>query len=1427
MKIPQPSKICDFAFRRKSAQSASPLVINSPGAAAPASCNRKSAIVNRKSQDGIALVITLIMLAITLVMAVAFLALARRERSTVSTITDTTIARHAADSAMAHATAQVVANMLGGFTNGFGSNTLNQSLLVSTNYINPAGFLPGISNPTNVNYTYLDGSGNPMSTAGVADWEQNISNLWFLPRAPVFYPSNSPITGYDFRYYLDLNQNGKYDTNYFGQDIDNETPPKSFGLPYLHTGDPEWIGVLEHPDAPHGPNNHFIARYAFIAVPVGNTLDINYIYNQSRKNTLPVAGQDFFMRNQGVGSWEINLAAFLADLNTNIWGQSVASSFITSANGTPPGLASQYYLYREPADNGNSGYAFSDASSLLAWRYNYNRLAAALSLFSPTRAPLYFQFQNTFDAYSDGQLQTSLNTNANSLTPDDPTKPWSGADSPNHYFAISDFFDTSKLPPVPSFANSFVGRLSGAGTSNDTYNAYTYYRMLGQLGTDSAADDGRLNLNYSNAVVSYVNNNGILIPSGVNVIPGAETNLVLWRPQEFFIAAADRMLRTYTTNWFQSNPSNFMVNYYGYIPRGHIDATGVGVTNFPYFGITNQIPWFGITNIPVLVNGSFVYNPSVNRLLQLAANIYDASTNNNFNLPHVFRPIFENDGFSNVFIVGFTNVTSVPGGVNDPQLAAPHLISDLALFNPSYTPIYDANGLVNVYGVPWIIGAKKGLPNFNQFYMLTSAQVSRKIEITRNTLNPKTATYHTNQMYVMGISNNVGVSFWNSYSNSYPRTVTIHVSDYMAMAMTNVSPLHGIMYWTPTIYTLVTNVTINPAVSPWFGSQWSGTPSTATPSPKSFWSPSWNFVYQSQLPYDYTSGLFDFLNPFSPITAVGQQQLPQFGLLVTNYLQVFILDGQNVIDYVQLRDPVTVNGLNQALADPDYPQPAPNNGYLQWSTNASSNARIPYGVINQLYISGQPPTSAGGPTPANLMPPGGQWSTAPTPMGSTTPEAEAVFFKGFFTPTFSYGGQIYINSQTSIQAPYTPSRMIYSAYLMQANDPLVHYTSSDLNAQVGTWAVWNGGMTAQNGFWYHSDDPSLQPTPQVPGTPIGGRYQPWARKGQMGFLNALTTTPVLTNYACIDPLAYASDYWDFPTNQYPTVGWIGRVHRGTPWQTIYLKDSDLTRAVTVAGANTNFVGASTWANWTGNIQTDFGQYYDALNSAPVQDRLLFDIFTTRLNDNAARGTLPVNAGAGQPEGGIAAWSALFSGMVVLTNTQPVAIATTPLSYGYHIIDPAGQNWSNSPLWQIVNNPTNGINATRANTTFFPYQSFAHAGDILATPRLSGQSPYLNLGTGKNLSQQGTYGINDEMYEWLPQQMMGLVRRGESRYVLYCFGQTLHPAPNGTVLGGSYFQLVTNYQVAAESAIRAVIRVDNANTPTPHAVVESYNVLPPN
>jgi len=45
-------------------------------------------------------------------------------------------------------------------------------------------------------------------------------------------------------------------------------------------GDPEWIGELEHPDQPHGENNRFVGRYAYLALPAGKSLDLNFIHNQ-------------------------------------------------------------------------------------------------------------------------------------------------------------------------------------------------------------------------------------------------------------------------------------------------------------------------------------------------------------------------------------------------------------------------------------------------------------------------------------------------------------------------------------------------------------------------------------------------------------------------------------------------------------------------------------------------------------------------------------------------------------------------------------------------------------------------------------------------------------------------------------------------------------------------------------------------------------------------------------------------------------------------------------------------------------------------------------------------------------------------------------------------------------------------------------------
>jgi hypothetical protein len=121
--------------------------------------------------------------------------------------------------------------------------------------------------------------------------------------------------------------------------------------------------------------------------------------------------------------------------------------------------------------------------------------------------------------------------------------------------------------------------------------------------------------------------------------------------------------------------------------------------------------------------------------------------------------------------------------VGNPPLDPPvDITSPLLVPN---APVNAFNG--NVYGVPWIIGAKKGFPNFNKFALQDVVQITRKLQIARSTI-PTTSVsdlLYTNQLYVFNISNSIGLDLWNSYSNSYPNQVQIVVNDNLSMVLTN------------------------------------------------------------------------------------------------------------------------------------------------------------------------------------------------------------------------------------------------------------------------------------------------------------------------------------------------------------------------------------------------------------------------------------------------------------------------------------------------------------------------------------------------------------------------------------------------------------------------------------------------------------------
>jgi len=713
---------------------------------------------------------------------------------------------------------------------------------------------------------------------------------------------------------------------------------------------------------------------------------------------------------------------------------------------------------------------------------------------------------------------------------------------------------------------------------------------------------------------------------------------------------------------------------------------------------------FGITNIPVCSNGVFVYTPAVQRLLQLSANLCDASNTNFF--PSVFRPLFANDATSNLFIIGYVQVTNVTDA-SDPQLAWPYAPAQLA--GAKGTPISSANGPINVYGVPWIIGAKKGLPGFNQLSLVTLAPVTRKLEVNRTSSNWP-SIYHTNQMYIMAITNNLGISFWNSYTSNYPRPLTIHVSDELDTALTN----------SVSIWASRTNFLLNFTVNSWPGSQWNGAFPNAVPSTNSFVTTNYAFCSLAPSVYRFVSSTFDPVgSPTSfsfESTTPALPPLPQFGLGITNYLQAYILDGSNVIDYVQLQAPANNGNLTQILADPNYPQ-APSNIYYQWSTNTpTSNGSASWGVLNQMYISEHPNI------PSGEIPVGGQWAGTTTPMGITA-QAEAAYFEGFFYPFIVYNGQTYVNSQLSMMAPYIPTRTLYSATLLQANDPLIHYLVSDLTLQAGAPVVWQSKLLRYNGTWSRSDDSTMSPLPQPPQTPIGDRYQAWLCSGQM---KTLAYTVVAANtYACRDPLVYSPDYWNFPSNLVADLTGLGQVHRGTPWQTIYLKDADLTKTYSSTTSGTN-----SWMAWSGDLDVN-----DAMLMAPVNDWHLAGLILSLLNSNDPTQLLSVN------DSNPADWQAAMDGTVAYSNSLPVVTSSSPLQFDTYIVS------SNSPQAFAMANAILQLRTNSAKPWFYS------VGDILSASALSGQSPFLNPGSSAYGQQQSNYAIPDAVYEAIPAQLL--------------------------------------------------------------------------
>jgi hypothetical protein len=1196
------------------------------------------------------------------VVAVAFLALTQRERTSVSQSSQQTEAELMGDIAFERAKGAILAQILA-------TTNLNAvDLMVSRNFINTNGFDRNLgSYLTNVNYDYLVSGGAPT----LNDVQQTIANLFYDPRPPVFINTNFPGGPeiLDFRFYVDLNRNARYDTNGWSGWIEWDGNRYVAVTNAWLTGDPEWIGVLENPDFPHSRSNQFVGRYAFIALPIGRSLDVNSIHNHA-KNPSDLT-QNWYYRNQGYGSWELNLAAFLVDLNTNYW--------------TPPGPSPFAYRYDTSRPVPSSGIAFNDAREILNARFIQPLLGANLIL-PGLNVPGPGPFRTDgIDNYANGPLDvfgsgtfsaddTALPTWQANFE-DNPGTPWPGAYNPTNFYTPHDFFD-GFLPGSP-----FTNALRQAGNREDSYNRYTFYRMLAQMSMASGAELPRVQINELQRKV------------------GARL------PHEFVAEPLGKININYD-NTFQ--PSSDMVTWDA---NKFFNVVGDVLLNA-------QFPGLRITNI-VVTN----YNPIIHRLLQVAANIYDSTVSNRF--PSVFRP----------------RVVQAPSG----QLLINGYYQDEQL---STLNTYLAQ---NPYGLPFVVGAKKGFPNFNEYVMETAVMAARKLEFVRLATNQP--PNQTNEMYIIGISNFFGLEAWNSYSNVFRGPLDMQVVSRVSMTLSNAT-------YQPPLRTIDQTFTVTTNLTDWRGYQ-------------GFENQNSRFSFLVPL---YTNlillpdSVFRFPNSLDPISQTNRfirgsaYEIPDWRLSISNGLTFVMSTSGRIIDYVQLANLTNHFSVTRTLMG-GKPQPTSvaNDDLIAscWNTNRSgggnNNLTPTEGMLNQIAISLDNP-------PLDIS----YWRDFGYDYQRATGQdrdKDVLAFKQFMFPN-SYTNQT--NSNLSMQAPFTAARKFVVSASLQVNDPLVHHMFQHLVGLTNFWGTnfvrpTTGEMSTNRNLGL-----------------LNARYKPW-RGGGGRELGAQDN-----NLGVKDPGITRSDDWEFPTNKFASIGWLGRVHRGTPWQTIYLKSQ-----------------AATDTEWNNH-------FFDrGLFAHPTNDWRLIDVFTTAIHPNASHGQLSIN------QTNLAAWSAVLGGVLVLTNFPPEGepvtnhfepLAVEPNSEALRIIYEGIQK---------VRDQMKGPNGDLAAT-------FRRLGDILMVPELTVQSPFIN----RLDDMFPAYGITDVVMERIPQQILSLLKVGDPRFVVYGFGQSLRPAERSILTSGPYLGMCTNYQITGEAVTRTVLQIRGTagtNDP-PRPVIEAFNIL---
>ncbi len=280
---------------------------------------------SNKNDQGMVLIVALIMLAMVTFMVVAFLAYARVDRSSVAMSMRETNARFLVEATQSRVQAKmnsVMNGVIGTFANGAEASQ------------------------------NVDGNGTTREyTLG------ELTGLKKDARPPVYVDLDGDGKYDEFRYFLNLNQ----DVNATDGAVYQPTTPEEIG-------DPHWIGVLEDSNRTHGPDNRFVARYAYLVVPTDRQLDINRVHNKNK--SIPRehgAYPEGYQRLNGNACWEMNLAGGLAMIDPKMF---TYGEYVQQGDRSSFGTAFQYA--------GGSHFELPIYAGL--WNYRYPKNTVDLNL---------------------------------------------------------------------------------------------------------------------------------------------------------------------------------------------------------------------------------------------------------------------------------------------------------------------------------------------------------------------------------------------------------------------------------------------------------------------------------------------------------------------------------------------------------------------------------------------------------------------------------------------------------------------------------------------------------------------------------------------------------------------------------------------------------------------------------------------------------------------------------------------------------------------------------------------------------------------------------------------------------------------------------------------------------------------------------------